>query len=71
MGTWPPETVRKGKRFAITGAACAEAIARGVERDAHNVVTPRIGWVLIALNRLLPRVVESRLAAINQTRASA
>ena len=71
LGTRPPETIRKGKQFAITAAACAEAIARGVERDACNVVVPRIGWVLVALNRLLPRVVESRLAAINQTRASA
>src|SRR5271169_1018024 len=71
LGTRPPETIRKGKRFAITAAECAEAIARGVERDAHNVVTPRIGWILVALNRLLPRFVESRLAAINQTRASA
>jgi short-subunit dehydrogenase len=71
LGTQPPETVRKGKRFAISAAECAEAIARGVERDAHNVVTPRIGWILVAFNRLLPRLVESRLAAINQTRASA
>jgi short-subunit dehydrogenase len=71
LGTRPPETIRKGKRFAITAAECAEAIARGVERDAHNVVVPRIGWILVALNRLLPRVVESRLAAINQTHASA
>jgi short-subunit dehydrogenase len=71
LGTRPPETVRKGKRFAITAAECAEAIARGVERDAHNVVTPRIGWILVAVNRLLPRFVESRLAAINQTRDSA
>jgi short-subunit dehydrogenase len=71
LGTRPPESIRKGKQFAITAAECAEAIARGVERDAHNVVTPRIGWVLMALNRLLPRVVESRLTAINQTRASA
>ena len=71
LGTRPPETVRKGKRFAITAAECAEAIVRGVERDAPNVVIPRIGWILVALSRLLPRVVESRLAAINGTRASA
>ena len=71
LGTRPPETIRKGKQFAITAAECAEAIARGVERDAHNVVTPRIGWILVAVNRLLPRFVESRLAAINQTRDSA
>lgn len=71
LGTRPPETIRKGKQFAITAAECAEAIARGVERDAHNVVVPRIGWILVAFNRLLPRFVESRLSAINQSRASA
>jgi short-subunit dehydrogenase len=71
LGTRPPEAIRKGRQFAITAAECAEAIARGVERDAHNVVVPRIGWILVALNRLFPRVVESRLAAINRTHASA
>ncbi|MBZ5595257.1 MAG: SDR family NAD(P)-dependent oxidoreductase [Acidobacteriia bacterium] len=71
LGTRPPDAVRKGKRFAVTAGACAEAIARGLERDARNVVVPRIGWVLVALTRLLPALVESRLAAINQTRASA
>ncbi len=71
LGTQPPEIVRKGKRFAISASECAEAIVRGVERDAHNVVVPRIGWILVAFNCLLPRLVESRLAAINQTRASA
>jgi short-subunit dehydrogenase len=70
LGTRPPAAIRKGKRFAITAAACAEAIARGVERNAHNVVTPRIGWILVAFNRLFPRIVESRLEAINQTRDS-
>lgn len=71
LGTRPPDAVRKGKRFAITAGECAEAIARGLERDARNVVVPRIGWALVALSRLLPVLVESRLAAINQTRASA
>jgi len=71
LGTRPPEAVRKGRRFAITAAECAEAIARGLERDARNVVVPRMGWALVALSRLLPALVESRLAAINQTRASA
>ena len=71
LGTRPPDAVRKGKRFAITAGACAEAIARGLERDARNVVVPRVGWALVALSRLLPSLVESRLAAINQTRASA
>jgi len=71
LGTRPPKTIAKGRRFAITAEECAEAIARGVERDARTVVVPRIGWVLVGLSRLLPAFVESRLAAINQSGASA
>jgi short-subunit dehydrogenase len=71
LGTRPPDAIRKGKRFAITAEECARAIARGVERDARSVVVPRIGWILVGLSRLLPATVESRLAAINQSRASA
>jgi short-subunit dehydrogenase len=34
---------------------CAVAIRRGVERDARTVMSPRVGWLLVALARLLPR----------------
>lgn len=71
LGTRPPDLIRKGRQFAITADQCAEAIARGVERDARTVMVPLIGWVLVALSRLFPATVESRLAAINQSRASA
>ena len=71
LGTRPPDLIRQGPQFAITADQCAEAIARGVERDARTVVVPRIGWVFVALSRLFPATVESRLAAINQGRASA
>lgn len=57
----PPEAVRKGRRFAITAEECAEAIARGVERDARTVVTPRVGRALVALARLFPGVAERRM----------
>jgi short-subunit dehydrogenase len=67
IGGRPPARVVAGKRFAITAAGCARAIRRGVERDARTVVTPRSGWVLIALMRLFPSVVERRLAGINGT----
>jgi len=71
LGSTPPDPVMKGRRFAITAEACADAIARGVERDARTVVVPRIGWILVALNRLFPGIVESRLAAINRDRDAA
>jgi len=71
LGTRPPDPIVKGRRFAITPDKCAAAIARGVERDARTVVVPRIGWILVALNCLFPRTVESKLAAIDQSRVSA
>ena len=59
------------RRFAITPEECAGAIAHGVERDARTVMVPRMGWILVAFTRLFPRVVESKLAAINQSHVSA
>ena len=66
VGEVPPQMV-KGRRFAITAAQCAAAIRRGVERDARTVMTPRVGWLLVALARLLPRAVEARMARMNGT----
>ena len=70
LGTRPPDPIAKGRRFAITPEECAEAIAAGVERDARTVVVPRILWLFVALSRMFPATVESRLAAINRSRAS-
>lgn len=63
----PPAKVVSAKKFAITAEECASAIVRGVERGARTVVTPRSGWLLIALARLLPRVMDARLAAMNRS----
>ncbi|HKE28432.1 MAG TPA: SDR family NAD(P)-dependent oxidoreductase [Bryobacteraceae bacterium] len=60
-----PKPVERGRRFAITAAECAHAIRRGVERDARTVVTPKAGWILIALARLFPSAVQSRMAEMN------
>jgi short-subunit dehydrogenase len=65
IGT-PPSRIAGAKRFAITAERCAEAVARGVEREARTVVTPGIGWLLVWLNRFLPSLVESRLSGISQ-----
>ena len=62
----PPEKVMQGKKFAITAEQCAEAIVRGVERDARTVVTPRSGWLFVLAERLFPGFVDGRMAAINQ-----
>ena len=49
-----PEKVMRARRLAITAEECAAAIRRGVERDARTVVTPAVGWILVALARLFP-----------------
>jgi short-subunit dehydrogenase len=65
----PPDRLLKGKKFAITAGQCAEAIARGVERGARTVVTPKSGWVLIVLKRLFPKLVEAQMKKIYQSEA--
>jgi short-subunit dehydrogenase len=63
-GSAPPDVIVKGRRFAVTGAECAEAIVQGIERRSTTVVTPRIGWILVWFNRLFPNVVESRMGTL-------
>jgi short-subunit dehydrogenase len=60
----PPSAVAGAKPFAISPRHCAEAIARGVERDARTVVTPSFGWFFIWIERLFPTLVDSRLSRI-------
>jgi short-subunit dehydrogenase len=63
IGT-PPAVIAGAKPYAISPRKCAEAIARGVERDARTVVTPTLGWLFIWLQRVLPSLVDSRLSSI-------
>ena len=65
IGT-PPPRIAGAKPFAISAKRCAEAIARGVERDARTVVTPGIGWFLVWLQRFFPSVVDSRLSSLSK-----
>lgn len=60
----PPDRLLKQRRFAITAEQCAAAVARGVERNARTVVTPAIGWALIAMQRLFPALVEAQMRRI-------
>jgi short-subunit dehydrogenase len=62
----PPDSMRRGRPSAITAERCAEAIVRGVERNARTVVTPRIGWLFILLERLLPSLVDAQLARMQE-----
>jgi short-subunit dehydrogenase len=65
IGT-PPARIAGAKPFAISAKRCAEAIARGVERDARTVVTPGIGWCFLWLQRFFPSVVDSRLSTLSK-----
>ncbi len=67
LGGKPPAALVRGReRFAITPAECAEAIARGVERNARTVLVPRIGWLMVGASRMLPGVVDAQLERIWQ-----
>lgn len=61
----PPESVQRSRTFRITPQRCAEAIARGVERDARTVVTPRAGWLFIMMERMFPRLVDAQMERMN------
>jgi short-subunit dehydrogenase len=63
-GAGPPDEIVKGKRFAVSAEECARAVIEGIERRRNVVVTPRVGWILICLNRLFPRAVESRIGGV-------
>jgi len=68
LGRRPPGFIQNAKgALAISADKCAEAIARGVERDKRTVLVPRVLWLLIAAARLAPGFVEGRMAAINRT----
>ncbi len=64
LGGSVPESVREGKWFRITAGECAEAIARGVERESRTVVVPRAGWAFVIAGRLFPSLVDARLERI-------
>ncbi len=67
FGLRPPAKVVDGKRFAISPDRCARDIVNGLERRARIVVTPRWGWFMIGLHRLMPRVVEAHLMQLNHS----
>jgi hypothetical protein len=61
MGKIPP-AVNRQRRFMITAEQCADAIVDGLRKRKRTVVTPRIGWALIALVRLFPGLIFPRMA---------
>lgn len=61
----PPQLAGAARRWAISADECAHAIVNGIERRKRTVVTPRSGWLLIALERLFPGIVDRQLERVN------
>ena len=64
LGGHPPAKLAHNKRFASTAETVARAVADGIERDSRTVLTPTLGWGLVAAARLAPGVVDGRLRAM-------
>ncbi len=60
-----PEKVAGQSRFMITADECAQATLEGLRKGKRTVVTPRIGWLLVLLARMLPHFVYDRMARMN------
>jgi short-subunit dehydrogenase len=60
----PPDRLWRLKSFALTAEQCAEAVARGVERDKRTVMVPWSGRPLAIAYALFPSVIDVFLARI-------
>ncbi|MBM3812986.1 MAG: SDR family NAD(P)-dependent oxidoreductase [Acidimicrobiia bacterium] len=60
----PPDKLWRMRRFAITPEQCAHAVVRGVERGKRTVVTPRMGWLLLAGRTLFPGLIDRAMERI-------
>ena len=60
----PPPLAGPARKWAISPEKCAADIIRGIERGKRTVVTPASGWLLIALERLFPTLVDRQLERV-------
>jgi len=66
----PPQLASPARRWAISPEKCAADIIRGIEKGKRTVVTPASGWILIALERLFPALVDRQLERVYLQRVS-
>ena len=57
-----PSKVPGKKYFTISADECALAALNGLSRGKRMVVTPRIGWLLVGVARLMPGLLFGRMA---------
>jgi len=67
LGGTPPPKLSASKKFASTAETVARAVADGIENDTRTVLTPPLGWSLVAASRLAPGLVDARLRAMMET----
>jgi short-subunit dehydrogenase len=60
----PPPLAGPARKWAISPEKCAADIIRGIERGKRTVVTPASGWLLVALERLFPAIVDRQLERV-------
>ena len=70
LGGQPPPRIFRARGMAITAEQCAEDIIKGIERNKRTVVSPKLGWALIAAARLFPRLVDAQLRRVNESHSS-
>lgn len=63
----PPEPLRRARRIATSAEACARAVARGIQQDKDEVVTPWSGRVLVWAARWWPGLVAWQLERMNRS----
>lgn len=66
LGGRPPAGLARYQKFAISAEGCAEAIAKGVEREARTILAPRSGWLAVLGARFFPPVVDRQLVRVNR-----
>jgi len=67
LGGRPPAKLSSSKRFASTAETVARAVADGIEGNARTVMTPGLGWALVAASRLAPDLVDARLRGMMES----
>jgi short-subunit dehydrogenase len=50
--------------FALTAEQCAEAVRTGILKRKRTLVLPRLGWLLIAAERLCPALIQGAMSRI-------
>ena len=65
LGGNVPSSVTRAKALAITAEQCTLDIIHGIEADKRTVVTPKLGWFVVAASRIFPGLVQGQLAKIH------